>query len=134
MSDATTLLFANDAFYVAFAAGDLAAMDDLWSRRAPVTCLHPGWTPLFGRPAVLKSWRAILESGSLPKVRCENASAHIMGDVGYVICNETMPEGRLVATNLFHREDGRWRLVVHHAGPTSGPAEAPAAPAPAALQ
>ena len=134
MSDATTLLFANDAFYLAFTTGHLDAMADIWSPSAPVACLHPGWTPLFGREAVLQSWRAILEAGTPPDIRCENASAHVLGDLGYVICNESLPDGRLVATNLFHREDGRWRLILHQAGPTSGPADAPPPAGPASVQ
>jgi len=54
------VLEANAAFYAAFEQRDPEAMDALWAREAPVACLHPGWEPLFGREAVVGSWRRIL--------------------------------------------------------------------------
>ena len=51
------ILFANDAYYAAFADGDPAAMDALWARRAPVSCIHPGQTALTDRAAIMASWR-----------------------------------------------------------------------------
>ncbi|MEE8533734.1 MAG: nuclear transport factor 2 family protein, partial [Alphaproteobacteria bacterium] len=46
MADEQTVLFVNEAFYQAFADGDLAAMDAVWAREAPVACIHPGWAAL----------------------------------------------------------------------------------------
>jgi hypothetical protein len=62
VSDQISVLFANEAFYAAFAARDIEAMDELWSRRPNVTCIHPGWSPLIGRDSVMQSWRAILSN------------------------------------------------------------------------
>ena len=36
------MLFANEAFYRAFADRDMAAMDGVWAVHAPVACIHPG--------------------------------------------------------------------------------------------
>lgn len=116
MSEDGEVLAANDAFYAAFASGDLDAMEAVWSRAAPVSCCHPGWEPLLGRAQVMASFRAIIGNGP-PPVRVSEASAHIVGDAAWVICVETLPTGRLAATNLFVREAGRYRLVLHHAGP-----------------
>ena len=113
------ILFANDAFYGAFAQGDLAAMEALWASAAPVAVIHPGWQALTGRKHVMESWRAILEGPSLPEITCHGARAHICGDVAYVLCYERVGGGFLVATNLFTREDGAWRMIHHQAGPTS---------------
>ncbi len=113
------VLFANDAFYQAFAERDLAAMDELWARETPVACIHPGWEALAGRDAVLASWRAILESPSAPRIRCLEPKAFAFGDVAFVICYEAIERSALVATNIFVREDGAWRLVHHQAGPTN---------------
>jgi hypothetical protein len=118
MSDESDLLAANAAFYAAFASGDLAAMDALWAKSAPVACCHPGWEPLLGRASVLASWRAIFESGA-PPVRCEDASGLLLGEVALVICTEVLQAGTLAATNVFVREEGRLRLVHHHAGPVA---------------
>ena len=50
--DHEAVLFANEAFYQAFAARDLAAMEEVWAHHCPVACIHPGWPPLHGRQAV----------------------------------------------------------------------------------
>jgi ketosteroid isomerase-like protein len=111
------ILEANEAFYRAFAARDADAMDALWAQRAPVACIHPGWDALDGREEVVGSFRALLTSGGAPQVRCTGASAHVLGEVAFVTCHELISGARLVATNVFAREDGRWRLIHHHASP-----------------
>lgn len=125
------VLEANSAFYAAFAARDLAAMEGLWAREAPVACVHPGWDALRGREEVMASWRAIL-AGDPPRITCTAASAHVAGEVAFVVCHERIRGGpRLVATNVFVREGGGWRLCHHQAGPLNeepgeGPPEAEA--------
>jgi ketosteroid isomerase-like protein len=115
----TAILAANEAFYDAFRRDDPAAMNELWARRAPVACIHPGWHALFGRDRVMASWQAIMENGS-PPVRCVSPRVLQLGDTALVICEEHVGAGRLVATNAFIREDGQWRMVHHHAGPVAG--------------
>lgn len=123
-SDERAVLQANDAFYAAFRAQDLVAMDILWSRDAPVVCVHPGWAPLIGREVVLRSWRAIFDGG-VPEVQMRDATVSFFGDVACVVCTEAISEpdgsrrGVMSATNLFVREGGGWRLVHHHAGPVA---------------
>jgi ketosteroid isomerase-like protein len=111
------ILDANEAFYRAFAEHDADAMEALWAEAAPVSCIHPGWDALEGREEVLQSWRSILEAPSAPEIQCTLASAHVLGDVGFVVCHERLPGTVLVATNLFQREGGAWRMVHHQAGP-----------------
>jgi hypothetical protein len=116
---ATALLAANEAFYRAFAGSDVAGMENLWSGTASVGCVHPGWTALRGREAVLASWRSILGSGRAPRVVCANPTAHILGDAGFVLCEERVAGAALVATNLFALERGVWKMVHHHASPVA---------------
>ncbi|MCR9220710.1 MAG: nuclear transport factor 2 family protein [Alphaproteobacteria bacterium] len=118
------VLFVNEAFYQAFAEGDAAAMDALWAVDLPVACLHPGWEPLVEREAIVASWRAILQDP--PPVRCLAPRVFDYGETAFVICFEAIRGQALVATNLFAREGGLWRLVHHQAGPTR--AEPPADP------
>lgn len=124
MSDQDAVLSANEAFYRALAEGDLAVMEELWARRAPVACIHPGWGPLLGREQVMESWEAIFSHGP-PSIESRDAHAHVHGEAALVTCYEVLPEGLLAATNFFVREDGAWKLVHHHAGPaaTSPPRE-----------
>jgi ketosteroid isomerase-like protein len=115
--DEVEVLAQNRAFYAAFRQRDLDSMDELWAQHAKVACVHPGWQPLRGREQVMASWRAILSQSSVPQIRCEEASAHVLGDTAFVLCEELVGDGRLVATNVFVREDGDWRLCHHQAGP-----------------
>jgi ketosteroid isomerase-like protein len=124
--DERDLLAANEAFYAAFSRQDAAAMDSLWARDAEVACLHPGWEALVGREPVVESWRQILLGGGAPgNVRCRHPVAHIVGDAGWVICEEVLPGGTLAATNVFVRERRAWRMVHHHASPIPSPEPAP---------
>jgi ketosteroid isomerase-like protein len=132
MSEQAAVLFANDAFYVAFAVCDFPAMDALWSRRQSVTCIHPGWSALAGRDPVMESWRSILANPNAPRIGCRNAVAHVLGDTAYVVCYEAIDGSFLVATNLFVREDGGWKMVHHQAGAT--PPLPPEEPEPGPVQ
>ena len=119
---AEAVLAANAAFYRAFAARDVAAMDALWAREAPVACIHPGWEPLFGRAAVMASWAAILGGSGAPRIRCETPRAFPLGTGAFVVCREVLEErGALAATNAFVREAGGWRMAHHQAGPAAAP-------------
>jgi ketosteroid isomerase-like protein len=129
-NDELAALEANDGFYAAFAARDIARMDALWARERPVTCIHPGWSVLIGRVAVMDSWRAILRDDTV-RIECSSARAYVAGEMAYVVCFEgaRAEAPNLVATNVFGREQGTWKLVHHHAGhladvptaPPSGP-------------
>ncbi|MCS6913638.1 MAG: nuclear transport factor 2 family protein [Myxococcales bacterium] len=115
--DEPDVLAANGAFYEAFARRDLPAMDHLWARRVPVACIHPGWDVLRGREQVMESWRAILGQGEGTDIRCSGAVAHILGEVALVTCHERLAGGQLVATNVFVREEGQWKIAHHQAAP-----------------
>jgi ketosteroid isomerase-like protein len=121
MQEHADVLFANEAFYVAFQTKDLGAMEDLWARRGPVACTHPGWPSLSGREQVLKSWQAILENPEGVAVSCRAARARRYGDTAFVTCYEVVGENLLAATNIFVREDGAWKMVHHQAGPCHVP-------------
>jgi hypothetical protein len=110
------VLAANLEFYRAFGARDLAAMDTLWARRAPVACLHPGWTALAERAAIMGSWAAILSNPDAPRIACFDERVLLYGDAALVLCEEVLAGGTLAASNLFVREEGLWRIAHHHAG------------------
>ncbi len=115
--DTDAVLSANLEFYRAFTSRDTTAMEALWARSAPVVCVHPGWTPVTGRAAVLQSWRDIMANPEAPHVACHDDRAFLYGNVAIVLCEEELDTGHLVATNMFVREDGAWRLAHHQASP-----------------
>ncbi|HEX5995893.1 MAG TPA: nuclear transport factor 2 family protein [Jiangellales bacterium] len=121
------LLAANSAFYEALELGDLDQLTALWVDGDEAVCVHPGLPPIHGAKAVMRSWAAILASTPYLQFVLTDTQAHRFGEVGVVSCTENllsapegMPEtmfagGRAVATNVFRRLDGGWRLWVHHA-------------------
>ncbi len=123
--DSESVIAANDAFYRAFAAHDLAAMAAAWSSAENIACVHPGWDVIGGREAVLSSWRDILSSPAAPMIEWENEQAFVVGDVALVVCHELVEGARLVATNTFVREAGGWKIIHHQASPLAAAAADP---------
>jgi ketosteroid isomerase-like protein len=120
MTDSDAALAANLEFYRAFATRDVAAMDALWARQAPVACLHPGWTALKDRDTIMQSWEGILSNPNAPRIACFDEQVFLYGDVALVLCEEELEGGTLAASNLFVREDNEWRIAHHHAGQIVG--------------
>jgi ketosteroid isomerase-like protein len=116
MTDADAVLAANLEFYRAFTTRDVAALDALWARQAPVACLHPGWTALTDRQTIMSSWANILGNPGAPRIVCYDERVLLFGDTALVLCEEELDGGTLAASNFFVREDGVWRLAHHHAG------------------
>ena len=114
--DTAEALDANREFYRAFNQRDIAAMEALWSREAPVACAHPAMAPIFGREQVLASLRSVLDNPNAPNIRPEQAHVIVSGASAVVICEEHVNNAVLIATNVFVREAHGWRMVHHHAG------------------
>ena len=124
------VLRANARFYQAFSQGDAAAMSGLWAESVPVVCLHPMTPALIGRSAVLESWREILREPPPFALRCDHPAVHLVhAEVAMVTCYEGNGDhpAHLAATNVFALEDGRWRMIHHHAGPLAVPIARPPA-------
>ena len=115
------VLFANEAFYRAFADRDFAAMEALWSARNPVACIHPGWNLIAGYEQVMASWRGILSNPQSPAVACRRPQVFMQGEGAFVVCFEEVDGAFLIATNYFRREAGGWRMTHHQAGPVPAP-------------
>jgi len=115
------VLFSNEAFYLAFSQKDMAAMKAIWSRTAPLVCVHPGWRRLTERDAILESWRRILQNPDQPGMDFLEPVVHDHGAVVLVTCYEVLPGGVCIATNGFAYEGERWQMVLHHSGACAQP-------------
>src|SRR5438270_13397633 len=94
-------------------------MDALWSQRTDVTCVHPGWNLLASREDVIDSWNAILRNPNQARIVVGGAAATVIGDVALVLCRELVGGMPLLATNVFVKEDGDWKLIHHQSSPVS---------------
>lgn len=117
MSDRSTILAANAAFYAALGHGSVEDMASIWAEDDNVSCIHPGWPAIVGRLAVLGSWRDILNSSGRPDIACHDPHPLVAGDAGWVICIEVMGTVVFAASNHFRRVNGVWRLAHHQATP-----------------
>ena len=111
------VIAANRAFYRAFATGDMAAMDALWARERPVSCIHPGGPVLASRAVIMDSWASILLGPDRPAVRPQKLRVFGFGDTAFVTCYERMSDGLLAATNVYARERGAWKMVLRQSSP-----------------
>jgi ketosteroid isomerase-like protein len=121
MSEHDAILFANAAFYAAFTARDMAALEKVWAKDKPLSCVHPGRSAITGREAVMRSWRAILDNPEAPRISCHGEKIQVHGDTAVVTCVEQLALASgaqfLMATNVFVRTGSIWAMVHHHAGP-----------------
>ena len=128
----TTLEGANAEFYAAFEDLDLDRMNEIWADgpyEDTVTCVHPGWPMLRGRSEVLRSWALIMANTPYIQFVLTDVHCAVQGDQAVVTCGENMitaddeselgflAAGPVVATNIFVRVEGKWRLLLHHGSP-----------------
>ena len=123
MSDDGEVVEANASFYRAFETLDIAEMDRVWAHGEHVQCVHPGWPLLSGWDAVRTSWETIFTNTAEMRFTVSDVHAVVGDEVAWVTCTENILSevaGRvsvtaILATNLFERSAGGWRLVHHHA-------------------
>jgi ketosteroid isomerase-like protein len=111
------------AFYKALARGDLASVMALWADDDAIVCNHPSGPRLIGRGAVESSFREILSHGGLQieptrvhAVRTADMAVHSLIECITVSGPGGTQEIEVIATNIFVRTPGGWRLLMHHAG------------------
>lgn len=120
MNDKQAIISTNEAFYKAFSDSDFDAMVGVWAYDENIACAHPGWDVLIGYHDVMESWRAIMDVGTLTEIICCDIQTFLFGDSAFVTCHEIVNGSHLVATNIFARRQGEWRMVHHQAGPYPG--------------
>ena len=99
----------------------------VWAGDDGIICIHPGWPMCRGREEVEDSWRRIFENTPYIEFRVTVIDCGVSGDRGWIVCEEAIlqshPNGMtrsvVLSTNMFHEEDGRWRLTLHHGSPVA---------------
>ena len=131
MDDRDTVLEANAAFYRSFESLSLRRMEEVWLQAPYIKCIHPGWGLLVGWGPVMESWQRIFANTLAMRFTLTHVHAEIEGDLAWVVLTENIEsenpdgpgQGRVQATNIFERSDGRWFLIHHHGSPVYTPAE-----------
>ncbi|HEX6836851.1 MAG TPA: nuclear transport factor 2 family protein [Polyangia bacterium] len=117
---------ANLAFYRAFEALDLAAMERLWAQDDSVSCLHPGWPLCAGWAEVRASWATIFANTGSMRFELAGERIDVREGLAWVVCVERIRStgpggdamvGAVIATNVFRSDGGAWKLVHHHGSP-----------------
>ncbi|XP_051130146.1 uncharacterized protein LOC127250770 isoform X2 [Andrographis paniculata] len=117
----SSVLAANARFYNSFRAGDLAAMQALWSKGEHACVVHPGVSGISGYDLVMGSWEFVWADYEFPlEIEIKDVQVHVRGDVGYVTCIEMVRTkgsswGRHFATNVFEKVGDQWCICIHHA-------------------
>jgi predicted SnoaL-like aldol condensation-catalyzing enzyme len=105
------------AFYQAFTACDLAAMEAVWADEDP-SCIHPGGGLLRTRDEVIDSWAAIFQDALAPRIRVHVVSRVSEGGLAVHLVREQISHGEqtshVLTTNVFRRFDEGWRMIAHH--------------------
>lgn len=113
---------AEAAFYFAFGACDLPAMNEVWASDG-VVCIHPGSDALLDRESIMQSWSDILLNAELPSLHTEVLSRNTRGDLAVHVVEERISSGGrsqdvvsiVLATNVYCRDEFGWRMLEHHA-------------------
>ena len=110
---------AEKGFYKAFSDGSLQAMDNVWGTGLLV-CIHPGAAALTKREAVMRSWARILAAETTPTISVEVVSQVQSADLFISVVRELLSANNLqsvvavLATNIYQRQSGGWKLIEHH--------------------
>lgn len=113
---------AEAAFYAAFERADLEAMMLVWAEDESVICIHPTGPYLRGRKDIRASWEQIFAPGARLKFTLKDSrrtrdsllSIHVLRECIRV---NGVPQGVMLATNVYQFTDDGWRMTLHHASP-----------------
>lgn len=82
---------------------------------------------LRGRTNVLRSWSAVMAGTEYIQFFLTDVQVVVAADTAVVTCTENVltsadvgDNAAVVATNVFVRRRGGWRLLVHHGSPVLG--------------
>ena len=123
-SDPQTPDQAEAAFYLAFERADFDSMMSVWSTTDDIVCVHPSGPYLTGLDEVRSSWRQLLSGdphlrfqiNSVSAIQSDNLAIHLVQE-NIHIGQGKEPDFIVVATNIYRRDQGGWRMIVHHASP-----------------
>ena len=115
------------AFYEALRRGDIDALMDCWADEDEIFCIHPGGPRLVGADAIRAAFGRMFGNGGVihatpvrvRKVESLASAAHNVLERIEVLTAEGRKLAFILATNVYHKTPQGWRMVAHHASPSS---------------
>lgn len=122
--DMDAVTAANQVFYAALSAGDIAAMEKAWSNDPDIQNIGPrSKVVAVGWDTIKRGFEATHDAFPRLKVSME-PRIKIVGTVAWASGIEqtqrtskagVASSGANLATNIFQKQNGKWRMVYHHA-------------------
>ena len=114
------------AFYDALRNGSLDKLMDCWADEDEIACIHPGGPRLMGANTIRASFEALFANGGIQAAPVHvrrvdslaSAVHHVLEQVE-VMTPAGLVQAYVTATNVYHKTAQGWRLVVHHASPST---------------
>lgn len=103
--------------------GNIEPLNKLWSHSDETTYMGPFGGCLQGWNEIGGDFKKVADMKLGGKISCKDLHVYVGGDIGYASCVEVGenidPDGKPVsvshrATNIFHLENGEWKLIHHH--------------------
>lgn len=136
--DALAIEAFNRRYYDAFQTLSGDEMAKVWWHDDQCSCVHPGWDIRHGWPMVRSTYEEIFANTKSIRFALGDVCVRVLGDLGYVTCVENLVTeeqesgdflGAVLATNVYERRRGDWKMIHHHASPfSSDDAEFPEGP------
>lgn len=104
------------------ANGESNSLSNAWSHNESVTTMHPIGGREIGWDAVKNSFDQVAKVASDGKVELKDQMIHVLGDAAYEVGIEQAKfkiagqevKGEIRVTNIYHRDEGTWKMVHHH--------------------
>jgi uncharacterized protein (TIGR02246 family) len=117
----------ENAFYEALQNADLDRLMACWADDDEVICIHPGGPRLIGLGAIRSAFDALFSNGgvrvqaqAVRKIVGLGCAVHSVREHIEITTNEGLVEAQVLATNVYQKTSRGWRLVAHHASPSTG--------------
>jgi ketosteroid isomerase-like protein len=118
----------NQSFYDAFNKNDIELMIGVWLNDSTSQCIHPGWDVLTGFKNIMTSWQKIFAAAQDLEIKLSNINVTTSENLAWVTCQENLFSivssgvqlSKVHSTNLFKKQNGAWKMILHHASPVSG--------------
>lgn len=120
---------AEDAYYDALEEGDLQQLLSIWADTDDICCLLPMYPMVQGHSAVQDVYSHLLSQGHgvalaikhLNWIQTDDIAIHQVEETVQNPPSGTPPAPPFYGTNIYRKDAGGWRLIVHQNAPTPPP-------------